>query len=646
MSLDLTTLDLTAEELSTLGSLLAGKTDEEILEVLQGVATDSPYRSQPVDVETFLLHPDYLGLKDDLYPKLVTDLIEMLSGEYDESLLFGSLGWGKSWSVAAAMCRALYELSCLRDPARFHGIASGSNIVLLTMSANITQSKKVLFSDISKMIERSPYFREQFPKDDDVKNELRFPNHISLFPASASEEGAIGHNLWGGVIDEANFLDFIEKSALNRGGEYDQARVVYTLLKERVASRFNNQGRIPGMIHVVSSARYPDSFTEQRAREIVEKGEKRVFVRRYATWETKPAAKISPKRFFLYLGTSGDRPAIAEAREDFAGKDSALVLAVPEDYRQNFTTDIDRAIRAIAGRPTMSISPFLPQREKLFDAIERGRQLKMAHPFTKDVTTLRDGTLFIPGMVKFDPSLSYYAHVDLAIRHDCAGLAVGHIHEWREVTRTRKMDDGEDVTIKVTLPVVIIDVMLRIQAPKDGEIQVDDVRALLLEFREHGCNLRKITYDQFESSSSLQAFRNLGIDAETFSVDRPIDAYNALKETILEDRLIAYPYEPFVEEMVALERVPTASGRGEKVDHPPRGGKDVTDACAGIVAHCVAADMGVASTVSRGSTSSESPFAALTSEARSKLTVADIIFGAYDRDHPEPDEEDYASGFA
>jgi hypothetical protein len=202
----------------------------------------------------------------------------------------------------------------------------------------------------------------------------------------------------------------------------------------------------------------------------------------------------------------------------------------------------------------------------------------MVHPYTTVETTLEDGASFIPLAVKFDPTKPYFAHIDLGLKKDSCGLAVGHMVGWKQVDHNKNgllVSDNE--------PVIAIDLMLKINAPQGGEIQVDYVRALLLELRSYGCNFKKITYDQYQSASSIQAFQRMGIESDKMSVDRPMDAYNAFKEAILEGRLLIYEYQPFVEEVVRLEYKEAK----DKVDHPPKGSKDICDAVAGVVYHIV-----------------------------------------------------------
>ncbi len=74
-------------------------------------------------------------------------------------------------------------------------------------------------------------------------------------------------------------------------------------------SRFGRQGKLPGVLLLVSSNLYPDDFTIWR-RELAESKGQRIFHRRYSQWETKPKSFYLPERFLLSLGNSVTRPRI------------------------------------------------------------------------------------------------------------------------------------------------------------------------------------------------------------------------------------------------------------------------------------------------------------------------------------------------
>jgi hypothetical protein len=654
------------EERRLFGELAAQCTSaEELLRTLEQVA-HYDYRWKPVGMEEFILSPHYLGLdgtcgRGKIFPGLVADLVELFEGDYNEAVLYGAIGWGKSTFCEVSIARMLYDMSSLKSPQAIYDLREGGGISVLNVSVNKVQAKKVVFSRVKEMLAVSPFFREEFPHDPKVESELKFRNNLYFTPAAASEGGTIGYDVWGAVMDEVNFMAVVESSTQARGAKYDQATHVSELLMRRIKSRFNRGGSIPGILLHASSSKYPDDFTERKAEQFrvdMEKYEEaqvkiavgewpaeqkapekpKVFLRRNTNWGVKDPSWFSSERFFLYLGTPTERPFITDDEEKIAPyreHHPELVIEVPMDFRTDFERNLDGSIRDIAGYPTLAIKPFMPQLDKVMDAFERGNGMGMVHPFTREETTLQgDGGAFLKELVKFDPSLCYYAHVDLAIRKDAAGIAVGHVRRWKRIKRQNLQTN---VLVEYTLPVIVIDFMLRVRAPVGGEIEPDGIRALLLLLREHGCNLRKVTYDQFQSITSQQAFRRLGIESEHFSVDSDMEGYNALKEAALEDRLLVYSYTPFLDEMSRLE-MDEVKG---KVDHPPHGSKDVTDAVAAVCAHCANEEVSVLVDPSYGEFEDTQPQIPghwhnprIPEDRRKNWNEDDILF-AWDDDEPE-----------
>lgn len=60
----------------------------EVLQDLMGFT----YRHWPVGVRKFIEDPQFLGLKGQVYPRILDDLEELFDGEYVEAVLTGSIG--------------------------------------------------------------------------------------------------------------------------------------------------------------------------------------------------------------------------------------------------------------------------------------------------------------------------------------------------------------------------------------------------------------------------------------------------------------------------------------------------------------------------------------------------------------------------
>lgn len=509
-----------------------------------------------------------------------------------------------------AICRMIYEVSCFRNPQKVYGLRPGSVIAFINVSVNKTNAKKVVFQGIKSTVLNSPYFREQFPIVADKAEELRFPNNIWIFPAAAGESGIIGYNVFGGVMDEVNFMAYSEKSAVTGGEKYDQAQTLQEALLRRMKSRFIRQGSLPGILIQVSSSKYPDDYTERRIKEAQD--DPQIFVRRYAQWDTySPEVRrqrFSGKMFFVTLGNLTQRPKMHEDKETaerVSAEEGCEYLEVPIEYKRDFERDIDRAIRDLAGRPTLTITPFITYRWKVREAMDRGEKYDLVHPYSSEYTNLKDGAVFEPKKLllpKYARLLDQldkgteewkrvsdaykhlrhsprFIHCDLALTNDAAGIAMGFVYDYTVVVR--RNEEGNEFRIKV--PVIMIDFMLQIRAPEGGEIELAGVRNLIYELRSYGYRIKKVTFDQFQSADSMQILRNSGIATEQLSADTNPEVYGALKDALYEDRLIMYPYEIAYNEIVRLER----NERTGKVDHPPQGSKDVSDAIAAVCYHCV-----------------------------------------------------------
>ncbi|MCS6922603.1 MAG: hypothetical protein NZM07_11930, partial [Elioraea sp.] len=94
-----------------------------------------------------------------------------------------------------------------------------------------------------------------------------------------------------------------------------------------------------------------------------------------------------------------------------------------------------------------------------------------------------------------------------------------------------------------------------------------------------GVRLVQVTFDSFQSVESQQALRRQGIVSGQLSVDRQPEPYLYLRRCFDEGRLLVPAHDLLFEELSRLEW----DERKRKVDHPPRGSKDLADALCGAV---------------------------------------------------------------
>jgi len=579
---------LTSEDARDLAEQIVGEfLQQGDSETLKKIQAPVGYEREPVTMKMFLEDPYYLGDVENIRDVIRDDLIELFdTGDYVEGVIDGAIGWGKSTFVSLAFSYMIYRLSCIADPQAFYGMMPGSKIYLVNQSVNKTLAKKVVFGEIKARIDASPYFREQFQPDPYIIIELRFPKNIEVLPLASLDTSALGLNIYGGCIDEINFMPVIRGSTRVRSVNdlYDTPKRLYETISRRIKSRFLMAGGyIPGKVLALSSSQYPDDFTAKK--KVEAKTDDKIFARSHTLWDAKNQV-FSGETFRVEIGGMYGRSRLLTGDEEQSTIEGEVV-DVPIEFKRDFEKDLDAAIRDIAGRPTSTMNPFLTDFTRVHDCVDRLRE----HPFTSLETTLQDGVKLMPERLaeldkrtdKWHPKMFSevwrYAHIDYALSNDECGLAVGCLGG--VIAIERRNPDGE--LYEEQVPLIHIDLMLRIVPPIGGEIDLEGVRGILYQLQKYGFRMKQVTFDSYQSAEGQQEMRKRGIESYTLSVDADMKPYLELKAAINENRLNLYQYKPFMDEAVRLELDRLKC----KVDHPSGGDKGVTDAVAGVVIQCV-----------------------------------------------------------
>ena len=565
------------------------------------------YGSPPVPIQQFLDDDFYFGkIAKDLYPANRADLEDIFDPKntYLEVILTGATSIGKTFMASIAVCYIIYQLSCFKNPHKWLGASPASPIVLINMSINAQKAKEVIFTRVKTMVDISPYFKDVFKRDmrlvdslvwrlsgeeEDIKN--RTGAQIQFKPGTGDSLSALGDDIYAGIGDELNFFRVVEKSKRAYGEAFDPAQRLYDVISRRMKGRFSKQGMALGKFFLLSSAQYPDDFIERRIKEAEESGElgKTVKVIRKSIWEAKKGVTIqgmpvfSDKTFRVEVGSSVRGSRFLDKYDKKTGQiiDCGLtditgkVLFVPVELYDDFERDIEGAVRDFGGEVTRAIQPFFSDVASILSVVSDD----IPHPWSKEICTSGDGSYLEIGKIfektssgvwqlKRNPAKFRYAHVDLGKSVDAAGVAIVHICGWKKITKQG---------VEYDVPIYETDLLLRIQAPVGGEIQFSAIREIFYLLRDYGMHFGKITYDQFQSTDSIQELRGRNFPVDLLSVDRDIAPYQYLKDCFSNKQLIIYRYDPVLLELMRLEK------KENKVDHPPGGSKDVSDALCGAV---------------------------------------------------------------
>lgn len=577
-------------------------------------------RDRPIiPVREWIRNPYFVGgLASDeaggLFPKLKEDLEEIYDGRgglgYYEVVCGGATGWGKtSGLMKSAMLRSLYELSSLAVPQRaFRQMMENDAIVLVTFNVTEKKARDTLYGALRREVESIPYFKDVgFLPEPTVLKEMRFPRNIVVRPGVAAATGAVSENLVFAAMDEANKYILVEDSERTRarGETYDVAAKLHGTCFNRQRTRFmipGGGGEMPRLakLFVGSSAEYPDDFVERRTEQIREsKLEHAAKWYRYAEWETKPRHFYTLPWVQVAVSKEGGAEVVDDEARGLELEARGWDLhAVPGEHAPSFREAPELAVRELLGIATKAIKPFVTKRECIPDAFAARQEAaeKMGlgeagwrHPFTAEVTTLRDGADFIRDYLcawdqaegrtrpRVSPGALRYAHFDLSENKCWTGFAVAHILDVRPFTRASSptADPIEEMT-----PWIWADFYLRIGAAKDEQVDLASARSLVFEMARMGFRFGKVTYDIWNSLDSRQRLEEQGFAVDLVSMDRTDGPYVMLRRALYEGRMLAYEYEPLREELLTIESV-----RGKVL--PAKGkSKDTADALAAVTFAC------------------------------------------------------------
>ena len=607
-------------------ALVDGETDNAVHNVLW----EMDYIRKPVSIEQFVGDEYYLGkVLSELHQSWKDDLIEVFKpgSQIGEWVMTGGIGIGKTTIATAAIAYILHRLSCLRNAQAYYGLLPDSMMVLGIYSITKRQVADTGYFKMRGFVDASPYFRDHFPRSKKIDSVMDFTKNdtnLKIVPGS-TELHALGLDLFSFLMDEVNFMR--ERNDKDKGAMVGQAYDLYNSTYSRMMSRFLRPGgTVPGMMFLLSSRNSQTSFLEEHLSKV--KNSASTYVSDYPLWACKPKSRFQLPWFRVEVGDRVSRSRILHDPEidlihGYINKRISMpdaqrlaaavtdeqrektrrngrVETIPGEFLSRFEEDTNQALRDIAGVATFNLSPLISERQSIYDAARE----QLTHPFTRHEVLLdtEDDVLLdeffqvkVACRVKkgawvprVNPGKPRFIHIDLSLTGDCAGIAMGHVSG---LVRHEKVN-AEGVKSVVENPFIVIDFMLRINPPTNSEIDLSKIRAFVLFVRKL-FPVARVTFDGFQSRDSIQILRKRPHQVETglLSVDSTDDAYLSLRSALFDRRIAVYDYTPFVQEMLDLER----DTKKRKVDHPVRsshdptrrGSKDVTDAVAGVVWHCI-----------------------------------------------------------
>lgn len=491
-------------------------------------------------------------------------------------IMFVTGNTGKTEITKVTLAYHLHILGCMKRPQTYWNLPSQTSIVFPIQAAKNHVVKRLIYTPLRKMVEAMPWFLKHMRPDRLVESEMYFVDkNIRVFMGNADDDAILGEAVIGCAVDEINFMVIVEKSKKaavgGRSGKFDQARLIYTALSSRKKGRFTSKGVAIGILMIGSSTKYKGDFTDKRIAEVRQHEEAGVYIYRKAQYQVQPQEKYCGETFGVVIANNVDGQT-RMLKDDEVPKRGAHIERVPIEFKDDFDKDVYRAIRDYCGIADNSISPFIKDRGRIQDAVDRYREAGETSLLIKDVVDLEvDGMPQVRAGVKCrDKNKPRYIHIDLSLNGDPCGVAMVRFDGMIRVTR----ENG----ITEMLPKATIEMAATIKPSNTAELDLATVRSWATQFRsQYGFPVRSITYDQFQSVESRQQLKKQGVKTGRISVDKSVQPYVDFKDAIYEGRLNLCTNPQLLEELSNLEY----DAVHDKVDHPIDFSKDTADASCG-----------------------------------------------------------------
>jgi hypothetical protein len=522
------------------------------------------WAERPVDVHEFVYGENYLNLKKlsdhqmmmveamtQIYKK--EDLIDLFGTErgmeryshtFGEAILQLGKGSGKDFTSTVAVAYVVYLLLCLKDPADYYDKPQGNAIDIINIAINAQQAKNVFFADFVQRIKNCRWFDGKYdPKVDSIF----FDKNIRVHSGHSERESWEGYNTLIVILDEISGFAIDSTSGNSQAKTAGQ---IYDMYKASVISRFPDFGKVL----LLSFPRFKNDFIQQRYNEVI--GRKTV-VMRSETLIINPDLPEDYEGNTITVEWEEDHiqdyrePRVWALRRPSWEVNPARKI---EDYIAAFVRDMVDALSRFACMPPDAIDAFFKSRAKIELA------------FDDIIWNIDENGQIRPGWTP-DPDKRYYVHVDLAQKIDRCAVALAHVENFVEV----KIADKSTYQ-----PKIIVDA-IRWWTPKTSEnVRFEDVRDFIVELYRLGFNIELVTFDRWNSVDIMEELRGYGINTETLSVARP--HYQDLAVILSEERVKGPNNKILIDELLELRAVGT-----NKVDHPRKGSKDLSDAVCGAV---------------------------------------------------------------
>lgn len=533
---------------------------DDFIDVLAG----DDFEENPVELEEFVTSNDYLNLPPlseyqyqsiramtQIYKKeTLTNLygekrgLERWRQTCDEIILQLGKGSGKDYMSTISVAYMVYLLLCLKDPAKYYGKPPGDAIDIINIAVNADQAKNVFFNGLKLKIENSPWFSGKYRL---TAQSITFDKGITCHSGHSERESWEGYNVLCVILDE---ISGFSSESTSGNEQAKTAGSIYDMYRASVDSRFPDYGKVI----LLSFPRYKNDFIQQRYDSVI--ADKTVEIKTHTF-------KIDPER---EDGIAENEFSIEWEEDTINSYKLPRVFALKKPtWEVNPTRRIEDFTKAFYSNSVDALSRFACMPPDAVDAFFRSRQ-KIEVCFNRPALAIDPTGRFADWFIPNDEK-EYFIHVDLAQKHDHCAVAISHVDRW---VKLKSFNDYD-----VAVPFVVVDAVRWWTPTAEKTVDFKEVKEFILDVRRRGFNLKKVTFDRWNSFDIMNELKMTGIDAETLSVAKK--HYEDMSMLVSEERISGPQIQLLIDELLQLRII------RDKVDHPRKGSKDLADAVCGSI---------------------------------------------------------------
>ena len=543
------------------------------------------YREEPPTIQKFLT-PEWIGPTAESLHVHVREILETfwgLQSPYRHLVLGTAIGTGKTTIADIHNLFVSVHLYLMRNAKKFFGLAASTAMVQAFISFSMDKATQLLLQPFLQILTTSPKFRrvkqEDYLKNQQEKNPdkicwttaskvgaLQFPGDIHYVVASGPHQ-LLGLNMIQSTMSEISFF-------IDRGFSPEYIWRIYQDSKSRILSRFGNKqfcgtvldsspndldaSPIDKFIFTGEAFKDKENYVSIGSQwEMYEKDPERKMVK-----SLYPIYALTGETFPVFRGNSGLPPEVVYP-DSLHTYDESEIFNVPVDLRREFEQATEKNVKDICGWPANTSGKLINSQIKIEEIFTP--QLKNVYSYIKVASTdpaknliwnqIKNKFFIQTGPDRWEfyraPQARRWLHFDQSETGDFAGIAMSH----------REYD------LKRNEFVIVHDLILAVTGGQNARINLDAFRVFPEDLRNLGkINLESITFDRFQSSTTVQYLKEQGFNARQFSVDTSVDPYISYAALINIGNVKSGRNIFLKNNLKSLHEVKTTSGR-RKIDH-------------------------------------------------------------------------------